>query len=135
MSPGSSTEPGPGTTRGPLARRWLPDGHEPDARFTLANERTFLAWIRTGLAFVAGGVAIEGWLATTLGGPWRPVLVVGLLVLGVAISAGAGLRWLRVERAMRRREPLPFPILVPLLVIGVLAASGVVLALVLTRAA
>ena len=23
---------------------------EPDARFTLANERTFLAWVRTALA-------------------------------------------------------------------------------------
>jgi putative membrane protein len=34
-------------------------GSEPDARFSLANERTFLAWIRTGLALLAGGVALE----------------------------------------------------------------------------
>lgn len=45
--------------RGPLTRRLLPDGEEPDARFTLANERTFLAWIRTALAFIAGGIAVE----------------------------------------------------------------------------
>ena len=34
-------------------------GSEPDVRFTLANERTFLAWIRTALALIAGGVALE----------------------------------------------------------------------------
>lgn len=34
-------------------------GEEPDARFSLANERTFLAWIRTSLALIAGGVALE----------------------------------------------------------------------------
>jgi hypothetical protein len=29
-------------------------GTDPDPRFTLANERTFLAWVRTALAVVAG---------------------------------------------------------------------------------
>ncbi|MGA9597271.1 MAG: DUF202 domain-containing protein, partial [Acidimicrobiia bacterium] len=47
-------------------------GVEPDPRFSLANERTFLAWIRTGLAFVAGGVAVA---ALELPGP--PVLRLG----------------------------------------------------------
>ena len=41
------------------ARRVLGPGVEPDPRFSLANERTFLAWIRTGLALIAGGVAIR----------------------------------------------------------------------------
>ena len=31
---------------------------EPDARYTFANERTFLAWIRTALGLVAAGLAI-----------------------------------------------------------------------------
>ena len=35
------------------------DGSEPDPRFSLANERTFLAWIRTSLALFAAGVALE----------------------------------------------------------------------------
>lgn len=34
-------------------------GSEPDPRFTLANERTFLAWIRTVLAVITGGVAVD----------------------------------------------------------------------------
>ena len=31
---------------------------EPDIRFTLANERTFLAWVRTAIGLVAAGVAV-----------------------------------------------------------------------------
>ncbi len=46
-----------------LARRLLPEGSEPDPRFTLANERTFLAWVRTALALLAGGIAIEAFAA------------------------------------------------------------------------
>ena len=35
------------------------EGDEPDPRFTLANERTFLAWVRTTLAMLAGAVALH----------------------------------------------------------------------------
>jgi putative membrane protein len=31
----------------------------PDTQAELANERTYLAWLRTGLALVAAGVAAE----------------------------------------------------------------------------
>ena len=44
---------------GLLTPKWRTEGHEPDVRFSLANERTFLAWIRTALALLAGGVALE----------------------------------------------------------------------------
>jgi len=33
-------------------------GEEPDPRFTLADERAFLAWMRTSLALLAAGRAI-----------------------------------------------------------------------------
>jgi putative membrane protein len=115
-----------------LARWLLPGGTEPDPRFTLANERTFLAWIRTGLGLIAGGIAIEGFLTQTLSTPVRTGFVVGLLVLGMVVSIGAGLRWVRVERAMRTHSPLPFPVLVPLLAVGGVLAAAVVLIVVIT---
>ncbi len=34
-------------------------GEEPDARFTFANERTFLAWNRTALGCVVAGLAVS----------------------------------------------------------------------------
>jgi putative membrane protein len=115
-----------------LARWLLPGGTEPDPRFTLANERTFLAWIRTGMALIAGGIAIEGFLSQTLVTPVRTVFVIGLLVLGLLVSIGAGVRWLRVERAMRNQSPLPFPVLVPLLAVGGALAACLVLVIVFT---
>jgi putative membrane protein len=49
--------------------RWVcGEGSEPDPRFTLANERTFLAWIRTALALPAGGVALEALTVSLLPG-------------------------------------------------------------------
>lgn len=98
-----------------LARVLLPDGEEPDPRFTLANERTFLAWIRTSLAFLAGGVALEAFRLP--GVPehlWSGAAVL-VLSVGLVIAAGAWVRWLRVERAMRRGSALPIPAIVPFL--------------------
>jgi putative membrane protein len=45
---------------------------EPDPRFSLANERTALAWMRTALALVAAGVGVIS--ITSLGTvpQWRP---------------------------------------------------------------
>jgi putative membrane protein len=87
--------------------RWVYDaGEEPDPRFTLANERTFLAWVRTALAMLAGGVALHA-----LGLPetqWvRTTLAVMLVVFGALVTVLAMVRWARVERAMRTRSPLP----------------------------
>jgi putative membrane protein len=87
--------------------RWVYDaGDEPDPRFTLANERTFLAWVRTALAMVAGGVALHA-LAVPSTGWVRGLLVVVLVGIGALVCLFALVRWARVERAMRRREPLP----------------------------
>lgn len=47
-------------------------GKEPDYLFSLANERTFLAWIRTSLALLAGGfcfISLE-YALSRLGSAW-----------------------------------------------------------------
>jgi putative membrane protein len=80
---------------------------EPDYRFTLANERTFLAWQRTALGLLAAAVAVVQ-LAPALGVPVLRQVIGGCLAALALLSAGAGLlRWTRVDRAMRRGRPLP----------------------------
>lgn len=132
MTDASQPTPPQGRTDA-LGRRLFPDGEEPDARFTLANERTYLAWIRTSLAFVAAGVALE---AFTLGG-WPPALrktvAIVVIAIGVFLALGAGFRWWRVENAMRRSRPLPVPGIV--LVLGLVAALGALAAIVLVATA
>ncbi|MBB5155238.1 YidH family protein [Saccharopolyspora phatthalungensis] len=106
-------------------RRLYRDGSEPDPRFTLANERTFLAWIRTALALMAGGVGIEALNAVTdRPSPFRTALAILLLLAGVLSSATAFTRWMVTERALRRGRPLPAPRLAPVLGYG-LGAVGV----------
>ncbi|WP_459983435.1 YidH family protein [Nocardioides sp. AN3] len=81
-------------------------GQEPDPRFSLANERTFLAWVRTSLAIVAGAVALHSLKVPET--VWvRKALVVLLLALASVVALTASARWARTERAMRLREPLP----------------------------
>ena len=81
-------------------------GEDPDPRFSLANERTFLAWIRTALAFIAGGVAIEA-LEVPFAGPLRLTIAVLLVLTGIAAATQAWLGWTRTERALRHLTVLP----------------------------
>ncbi|MFE4543495.1 YidH family protein [Arthrobacter sp. NPDC056727] len=121
---------GPESRRGRLAERLLPGGTEPDPRFTLANERTFLAWIRTSLALLAGGIAVEAFTTDVFPEPVRRGLSVLLLLLGMLLSAGSAIRWLRVESSLRSNRPLPLPLIGPLLAAGCAVAAGVVIAVV-----
>jgi putative membrane protein len=94
-------------------------GSDPDARFSLANERTALAWVRTGLSLVAGGVALTT-LASFADLPWAVDLIALLACLaGGALAVSALFSWRRVERALREDRPLPPPFALPWLVVGV----------------
>lgn len=101
-----------------LGRWLLGRGQEPDPRFTLANERTFLAWIRTALALLASGIAVEAFSLDAFSTGAKRALVVGLLSLSLILSISAFWRWLSVERALRRQTSLPVSLLTPLLSFG-----------------
>lgn len=84
-----------------------PVEHEPDYRFTLANERTFLAWIRTALALLAGAIAIIQ-LVPHFGVPHISEMLGTFLALSsIAITLYSGWRWYRVQDAMQRDARLP----------------------------
>jgi putative membrane protein len=82
-------------------------GQTPDYRFSLANERTFLAWIRTGLALIAGGLACAQFLPPLPIEHLREVIAIALLVLGGVVALRAVDHWARTERAMRMGADLP----------------------------
>ncbi|GAF48788.1 YidH family protein [Rhodococcus wratislaviensis] len=100
---------------------------EPDYRFTLANERTYLAWIRTALGLLAGGVAV-GQLASSLSDGAQCAISVVCFGLASVLAVGAYLHWRSVQLAIRRSLPLPDSVLVPVLTVGVgvIAALAVV---------
>lgn len=116
-----------------LSSRILGGGTDPDPRFTLANERTFLAWIRTSLALLAGGVAVEAFMADLFGPGLRKTVAVLLLVLALLIGGGSFFRWLNVERSMRRKDPLPLPWIAPVLAIGGGLVAAIMTVFVLVR--
>ncbi|GAA4926259.1 YidH family protein [Streptomyces coeruleoprunus] len=102
------------------------EGETPDYRFSLANERTFLAWLRTGLALVGGGFAVDQFLPDLRAGV-RVGVALALLAAGALCALRAVNHWVRCERAMRRGEDLPvsrFPALLGLAV-GLVAVAMV----------
>ncbi len=104
------------------------EGDEPDVRFTFANERTFLAWIRTALALLAAGVALD---AVPLAMPQAAQLALAaiFILLGMVCAIAAWVRWARAEQAMRRNQPLPASNLgLVLSVVVVLSAVGLLVA-------
>lgn len=123
----SPAEQGPPRHRRPRALREL--GEEPDPRFSFANERTFLAWNRTALALVGGGLVVHQFVDA---GPrlLRTALAALLIALGCAVAAAAYGHWLRSEAALRLSQPLPQSGLLRLLAAGVSLAGVVTAALV-----
>ena len=109
-------------------------GTEPDPRFSMANERTALAWVRTAMAVVAAGVGLTS-VARLADLPRALDVVSGGMCLGggwLAVSAVLG--WRRREVALRTGRPLPAPVALPWIAAAVVVGS-IVLAAVLLAAA
>lgn len=110
--------------------RWIYGvGTEPDPRFTLANERTLLAWIRTAMAVAAAGLALL--FTEDLLGAWSNVASGAAFALSLVVVVSAVSRWGRMERSLRLRQGLPAPwlaiTLVGALVLGALVGAAIVL--------
>jgi putative membrane protein len=106
-------------------RRVYDHGTDPDPRFSLANERTFLAWIRTALALLAGGVALAA-LPIDISTGLRIGAVAILLGLGLAAPIYSWIAWMRNERALREANPLHAPSLAVVIIVGLVLAGGLV---------
>lgn len=110
-----------------------PAEHEPDYRFTLANERTFLAWIRTALALLAGGIALQEIAGSFASEATITAIALTAVGLSLVLATSSFLRWRQIQQAMRRNEPLPHPWAVPLLATGLVAVAGLVAVIILYR--
>ncbi|AKN16773.1 transmembrane protein [Mycobacterium haemophilum DSM 44634] len=107
---------------------------EPDYRFTLANERTFLAWQRTSLGLLAAAVALVQLVPELTVPGARRVLGVGLAVLATLTSGMGLLRWRQADRAMRRGLPLPRHPTPGYLALGLSLVGIIALVLVIAKA-
>ncbi len=96
-------------------------GDEPDPRFSLANERTFLAWNRTALALFATGVALEA-LGAPIDRGFRLVAAIAFVVLGLLAAGQGWFGWARTERALRQKMPMQGPTFAPFVTAGVALA-------------
>ncbi len=106
-------------------------GEAPDYRVSLANERTVLAWIRTSLGFLAGGVGLDQ-LAPDFATPLiREILALLLCLFAGGLAIYGYLRWLSNEKAMRLKQDLPYTRTLLLISILLTIVIAVVMALVL----
>ncbi len=124
VAPGFAENP---LRRGPsgYSRAMTDPGEEPDYRYTLANERTFLAWVRTSLALIAGGIALRAF-AEQFSRAWIPTIAaVTATVLGGVIAILGYRQWRRIQIAMRLGQPLPRQTVAVVVTAGVVALAVV----------
>lgn len=93
------------TTRPPGGGRFDAGG-DATRRTFLANERTYLAWWRTGLACMAAALGIGRLLPEVTDGPTDLAIAAGIVfaLLGIVVFAYGLARYRRVDAALRAGE-------------------------------
>lgn len=81
----------------------MADDQNPDARFTLANERTLLAYQRSAIGLMAAAIAIGHFFGDE---PLVLVLALVLLATGAFAAVGGYLRYRQVDEALREGRPI-----------------------------
>ena len=109
-----------------------PEEYEPDPRFSYANERTLLAWMRTALGLITAGLAVTQLLPPFDFPGGRRLIGLPLIAMGTIIAVVSLRNWRANEHAMRRGLPLPRSPLawITAVVITVVAVIGVILVIV-----
>lgn len=110
-------------------KHWTQWGREPDYRFTLANERTFLAWIRTALAVLASGVLLDQFAVGFRHHRLALWVALALVFAAAVMAASSFVRWRLNQIAMRLDGPLDHGVLLPAIAAGLVAVSGALLLL------
>lgn len=105
-------------------------GTDPDPRFTLANERTFLSWMTTALGLLGVGLAVGTILDSESSG--TRVLAACWILMAALVAVRALLRWFRLERAMRLGQGLPLSTSIPIVAVALAVLSLVSGVVVLT---
>lgn len=112
-------------------RRLYRSGEEPDPRFSLANERTFLAWIRTTLALLAGAAAVHA-IDLSVSDAVQRYASALLAALAFLCALQSWFGWSRTEAALRNGRPLPGNS-VGIVVVAVIAAVSLVFVVIASR--
>ncbi|MEH2920995.1 YidH family protein [Samsonia erythrinae] len=109
---------------------WWKQGKTPDYRFSLANERTFLAWIRTALAFLAGAIGIDQF-TVHLAPLVRQGLALLLVVCAALLGGLAYRRWVSNEKAMRKESDIPYTPMLPIVTLLITLIASALAAVIL----
>lgn len=102
---------------------WPTEGEEPDPRWSLANERTLLAYERTAMNLLVAGLAVAGSRSAADTPIWFAVLGLPLMLLGGIVAIGGRRRYLQAQLAMRTGQPLPRPRVTRILPYGIAAVT------------
>ncbi|KAB2896475.1 MAG: DUF202 domain-containing protein [Kofleriaceae bacterium] len=104
----------------------------PDLRFLQANERTLLAWLRTGVTLMAFGFVIarlSAWLQFEHperdDDGWGSMLGIAVVGLGTACHVIAAIRFVRARRALVAGEAIAPGSTGPVAVAALVAALGI----------
>jgi len=103
---------------------------EPDYRFTLANERTYLAYVRTALALDGAGLAVVQFLTKVGSQRGRDAIGIVLVLAALATLVAGFIRWRTVQAAMRRAAPLPSTV-IPLALTAIIGLGSLIAAIAL----
>lgn len=104
-----------------------------DARFTLAAERTVLAWVRTSLGFMAAGVAVV-YVSDDIAHPVvEAALGLVMVGLGCAIALLGAWRWRRTMTVLRDGGEMPGPSHVVFLIVAIVVIAVAIAAVILIQ--